>query len=219
MKRTLNLVLLFTLIIFCNCSGDNIQKIDKPITLQTLKEGDLLFIAKKTNNPITDVTQGVDGLKIDHVAIYHKDGNTEYALEAIPPKVVLTPISKFIERSKGKNKNQKPQIVIGRVKTDIDINASIKKALSYIGRPYDFFYMPDDKEIYCSELVQKCYVDHKGNLLFTPIPMSFHDKNGKILKIWEDFYRLHKRKVPEGEPGSNPGDLSRRNILKISYDL
>ena len=49
-----------------------------------------MFVVKETSNPITDATQGIDGLKIDHVAIYHHTDSADYALEAIGKGVVLT---------------------------------------------------------------------------------------------------------------------------------
>ena len=97
------------------------------------------------------------------------------------------------------------------------MNTSMKHALSYLGRPYDHFYMPDDKEIYCSELVQKSFVDHHGLPIFPTIPMSFHDKDGKILDSWKQFYAFYHREVPEGEPGTNPGQLSRDKAVKVTY--
>ena len=48
----------------------------------TLHEGDLMFVVKETSNPITDATQGINGLKIDHVAIFHHTDSADYALEA-----------------------------------------------------------------------------------------------------------------------------------------
>ena len=41
-----------------------------------------MFVVKETNNPITDATQGIYGLKIDHVAIFHHTDSADYALEA-----------------------------------------------------------------------------------------------------------------------------------------
>ena len=174
-----------------------------------------MFVVKETSNPITDATQGIDGLKIDHVAIYHHTDSADYALEAIGKGVVLTPLTAFLNRTKGKE--GKPLVAVGRVITDCDMNTSMKRALSYVGRPYDHFYMPDDKEIYCSELIQKSFVDHHGLPVFPTIPMSFHDKDGKILDSWKQFYAFYHREVPEGEPGTNPGQLSRDKAVKVTY--
>ena len=65
--------------------------------------------------------------------------------------------------------------------------------------------------IYCSELVQMCYVDTAGRPIFGTIPMSFHDRSGRILDYWTEFYRQRGMAVPEGQPGTNPGQLSRHS--------
>ena len=175
--------------------------------LAKLCEGDLLFCAKRAGNPITDVTQGFDGMKIDHVAIFHRMGRESFALEAIHKGVCLTPIDSFMSR--------REQIVVARLKDSVGVSHSVERALKYLGKPYDFNFMPDDSAFYCSELVQKCYRYNNGELVFKPIPMSFHDKTGKITKYWKDYYANQGLRVPEGEPGSNPGDLSRSKAIKI----
>ena len=206
LKKIASNLLLLCFILLVGCSADSFQGDD--ISLKNLHEGDLMFVVKETSNPITDATQGIDGLKIDHVAIYHHTDSADYALEAIGKGVVLN-------RTKGKE--GKPLVAVGRVITDCDMNTSMKHALSYVGRAYDHFYMPDDKEIYCSELVQKSFVDHHGLPVFPTIPMSFHDKDGKILDSWKQFYAFYHREVPEGEPGTNPGQLSRDKAVKVTY--
>ena len=213
LKKIVSNLLLLCFILLVSCSADSFQGDD--ISLKNLHEGDLMFVVKETSNPITDATQGIDGLKIDHVAIYHHTDSADYALEAIGKGVVLTPLTAFLNRTKGKE--GKPLVAVGRVIADCDMNTSMKRALSYLGRPYDHFYMPDDKEIYCSELVQKSFVDHHGLPVFPTIPMSFHDKDGKILDSWKQFYAFYHREVPEGEPGTNPGQLSRDKAVKVTY--
>ena len=116
------------------------------------------------------------------------------------------------------DKRQK-HIFIGRIQGKWDVEASVAKAKSYIGRPYDFYFEPNDSAIYCSELVQISYQDKKGHLLFEPIPMSFHDNSGEITKYWKEYYRKAGKKVPEGTPGSNPGNLSRNPKVKIIGQL
>ena len=158
LKRIQSNLLLLCLILLVSCSTESFQ--DEDISLRNLHEGDLMFVVKETSNPITDATQGINGLKIDHVAIFHHTDSANYALEAYGKVVSLTPLTNFLDRSKWKD--EKPHIAVGRVIVDCDMNTSMKRALSYLGRPYDRFYMPDDKEIYCSELIQKSFVDHHG---------------------------------------------------------
>lgn len=215
LKHIVSNLLLLCLISLVGCSAESFQ--DEDISLQNLHEGDLMFVVKETSNPITDATQGINGLKIDHVAIFHHTDSADYALEAYGKAVSLTPLTKFLDRTKGKE--GKPLIAVGRVIVDCDMATSMNRALSYLGRPYDHFYMPDDKEIYCSELVQKSFVDHHGLPVFPTIPMSFHDKDGKILDAWVHFYAFYHREIPEGEPGTNPGQLSRDKAVKVTYEF
>lgn len=179
----------------------------KKINRTNLCEGDLLFCAKEASNPITEVTQGVSGMKIDHVAIVHKQVNKTYALEAIHKGVTLTPIDSFMAR--------RETVVAARLCDTLGVAQSVERALSFLGRPYDFNFMPSDSAFYCSELVQKNYRYSNGQLVFKPIAMSFHDKTGKITDYWKEYYGLQGLTVPEGEPGSNPGDLSRSKAIQI----
>ena len=176
-----------------------------------LRDGDLLFVVTPTGNAITAVTSGIRSLPIDHVGIYHTENGQGMVLEANYDGVVDTPFDLFTHRN--------PQLLVGRVKGHIDIPQSILNAHSYLGRPYDFVFLPDNNAIYCSELVQKSYVDSSGQLLFSPIGMSFHNSEGQLLPYWIDFYSRRGLDVPEGQPGSNPGEMSRRKNVKIKYKI
>ena len=174
-------------------------------------EGDLAFVVNREGNAITEVTHGIDGLPIEHVAIMHRIGGDNgplYVIEAIGRGVCLTPIDTFLCSNGACN------VVLGRVE-DLDARQSVRKALSYIGVPYDYYFMPDDSAMYCSELVQKCYVDKAGAHVFQPIAMSFHDAQGHITDYWRQHYAAQGLDVPDGAPGSNPGDLSRSKRVRI----
>ncbi len=181
--------------------------------LLEVHDGDLLFVAQPRANVITQVTQGVDGLAIDHVAVLHHiggDGGPLYAIEAIPRQgVVLTPIDSLIAREVGAT------LVLGCVQ-GVDVHRSLRQALRLVGLSYDDLYMPGDSAIYCSELVQMCYVDTAGGQIFSTIPMSFHDSSGRILDHWTEFYRQRGMAVPEGLPGTNPGQLSRHPSVRTA---
>lgn len=202
MKKTLFLWLTLLLSAVC-VSAQRLERIG----LGSLCEGDLLFCAQEKGNNITDVTQGVGGMKIDHVAIFHRQGGRTFALEAIHSGVGLTPTDSFMAR--------REVVLAARLRDTLGVARSVESALGFIGRPYDFNFMPDDSAFYCSELVQKCYRDSRGELVFKPIPMSFHDQSGRITPYWHDYYARQGLQVPEGEPGSNPGDLSRSAAICI----
>lgn len=177
---------------------------------QELREGDLLFCCTDTANAITAVTSGVEGLPIDHVAVFHRiggEGGIPYVIEAVKPAVQLTPLDTFLCRN--------PHVIIGRVNVDFSIRRSVRRCLAMVGKPYDDLYLPGDSAIYCSELVQLNYRSVSDRPIFEPIPMSFHDSTGQVTDYWRDFYGQRGMIVPEGAPGTNPGELSRRPQIII----
>jgi len=170
---------------------------------QTLKSGDLLFHVVEQGNAITDVTPGM----IDHVAIVlSKDS----VIEAVSTGVKTTPLDSL--------RQQKGCYIIGRVRK-VDAAQSVANARQYLGRKYDRLYLPDNEDIYCSELVQFSFIDTQGRRLFSSIPMSFHDASGRITDYWTKFYRQYNIAVPEGQPGTNPGELSQRKMVRIKGRL
>ena len=170
---------------------------------QSLSTGDLLFHVVEKGNAITDVTPGM----IDHVAIVlSKDS----VIEAVGAGVKTTPLDSL--------RQQEGYYLIGKVR-GADPALSITNARRFLGRPYDRLYLPDNDAIYCSELVQFSMVDKEGHRLLSPIPMSFHDASGRITPYWQQFYEEQGMEVPEGWPGSNPGELSKRREVRIKGRL
>ncbi len=175
-----------------------------------LQEGDLLFCCADSANAITAVTSGVEDLPIDHVAVFHRiggEGGVPYVIEAVKPAVCLTPIGSFL--------NDNAHIIVGRVNVEVDWKKSIRRCLMMVGRPYDDLYLPGDSAIYCSELVQMNYLTPSGKQVFDAIPMSFHDETGQVTDYWREFYGHRGMSVPEGAPGTNPGELSCRPQVTI----
>ena len=207
-----------------------------------LKDGDLLFVVNGNGNDITDVTVGVDGLGIDHVAVY-AEGNV---IEAIPESgVVESPLDSFLVRL-----SENETVLVGRV-DGLDVRASVDNARRLLGLPYDDIFMPGDSAVYCSELVQMSFAfsgqrervaadgtawttavkvvgtdgtdgtdctdgeDYAAEAVFATIPMSFHDSTGRVTEFWTKFYAARGLAVPEGEPGTNPGQLSRDPNVRI----
>ncbi|MCR5313021.1 MAG: hypothetical protein K6E54_05140 [Bacteroidaceae bacterium] len=185
-----------------------------------LQNGDLLFVivneekASDFARSIVGSTQGIDSKKISHVAIVCKEDSGMYVLEATGKGVIISPLDSFYTHSPH-SVDGEPMVIAGRVKGNVDLVSSLRQAKGYIGRKYDFIFSDTDDEFYCSELVQKSYHDKDGKLVFDPIPMSFHDDKGRILKHWIEHYKKRGLEVPEGAPGSNPGALSRHERVEI----
>lgn len=167
---------------------------------QSLRPGDLLFHVAPQDNAITSVTPGM----IDHVALCI---NRDSVIEAIGTGVVITHIDTVLTREEG-------HYLRGRIK-GVDAKRTLQNARRYLGRPYDRLYLPNDSAIYCSELIQLSAVNHRGEALLETIPMSFHDATGRITDYWRTFYQQQGMSVPEGWPGTNPGELSQRPIVEL----
>lgn len=193
-------------LLLCGC-----QSMRSLRSVEQLHDGDLLFHVVESGNAITAVTHGTASLPIDHVAIYYTDSSgAPMVVQAIYDGVMSTPLGTLLD--------EPGYYVAGRVK-GADVEASVRNALRHVGKPYDFVFSPNDREIYCSELVQLSYVDSNGRLVFSPIPMTFRDAEGVIPPYWQTFYSQRNLPVPEGAPGSNPGELTRRKEVKIMYHL
>lgn len=172
-----------------------------------LHEGDLIFHVAPQENAITQSTGHMGDYRLDHVAIFFRHNGQPSVVEATEKGVVVTPIDSFVKSGE--------QYLIGRLTQKFKRRATISNALQYLGRAYDFYFLPDNEAIYCSELVLLSFVDKHGQFIFQPIPMSFHDASGQILPYWLDHYAQAGLKVPEGAPGSNPTELAKRKNIRL----
>jgi len=177
-----------------------------------IMDGDLLFVGSNTTGKaISEATvHNPNDVPIYHVAIATWVNGNLYALEATDEGVVLTPYDKF-------GMQPGDTVLIGRLNDRSGIEQSVSNAMKYLGKPYDNLYMIDTQEIYCSELVQLSYVNGRGERLFPLIHMSFHGKDGKILKYWRDHYDAHGMAVPEGALGTNPAQIAHDQAVQIIH--
>ncbi|MBQ8655929.1 MAG: hypothetical protein IJ527_02560 [Prevotella sp.] len=190
MLKSYQIVIMLSAWLCCACAGQSPAGFDGQDS--NVREGDLLFHVTVDTNQITRVTGGM----IDHVAIAL---SADSVIEAVGRGVVVTAISDLLK--------QDGYFVVGRV-GDADAHQSVLNARRYLGCAYDSLFLAGNDAVYCSELVQLSYVDARGRQLFTCVPMSFHDSTGRVTDYWRDFYARHQMEVPEGQPGTNPAQLS-----------
>lgn len=199
------------IIFFCSCltaipalgQNDSLPE----LKASDLEYGSLIFAINEHGNSITQSTTKAGDFPIDHVGIIYWECDAPYVIEATRKRgVTVTDLPHFLKRN--------PVCVVGKV-SGVDVFKSVNNALEYHDLPYDYLFEPDDSAIYCSELVQKSFVDSTGNKIFNTIPMSFHDTTGRILPYWIKFYQKHGRSVPEGEPGTNPSQLAKSPKTKL----
>ena len=197
--------LLFTILISCT----------KNFKLQ---EGDLLFQDLDSSplcNAIELVTPGYNGANFSHIGLVVLDNDTLKVLEAIPPKVMITNLDDFINRSFDKNGN--PKVIVGRLKKEF--TNSISNAVSYskskLDITYDEVFLINNETYYCSELIFEAF---EKDSIFQLKPMTFlHPKTKDTLKVWKEYYSDLNTNIPEGNPGINPGIMSLSNKIEMVH--
>ncbi|WP_027250711.1 YiiX/YebB-like N1pC/P60 family cysteine hydrolase [Photobacterium halotolerans] len=186
-----------------------------------MRTGDLIFTQIGSSaNAISSVTEGFRGARVNHVGVVVENSFGKYVLEAYYPEVRLTNIATHIRRSRDHRSN--PRYMIGRLKSSHQdlIPDAIVYGLEQRNIPYDHLYLTGESALYCSELIVDMFKHANGGTeFFTEQPMSFRDiETGEVHDQWISYYEYFGMPVPENEPGSNPGDISKDARLHI-YDV
>lgn len=180
--------------------------------------GDLLFTQIGAgDNAISAVTEGYRGARVNHVGIILINNKGTFVLEAFPPEVRVTQVDVHLKRSQ--DVQMKPRYICARLNepyTEL-IAPAVEYGLSRRNIPYDELYLTDASALYCSELVVDMFRYANADEVFFPEkPMTFRSPfTGEILPAWTAYYRHFGMEVPDGEPGSNPGDISKDSRLTI----
>ena len=221
--------ILFICFISCNSSDNNDFQ---------LQIGDILF-QDLDSSPLCDaiemVTPGYNNYNFSHIGIIIEGGipfttnadsrfeekyfyNLEEdfkVLEAIPNKVTTTHIDSFLNRSLDNNHN--PKVIVGRLKKryQYSILDAVKFLKSKIGVKYDDYFIKDNSKYYCSELIYEAF---EKDSIFKLYPMTFLDPNTRdTMILWQKYYQKLETKIPEGEPGINPGVMSISEKIEIVH--
>lgn len=184
--------------------------------IKNIKNGDLIFVGAQTeelSGAINRVTKLSEETNFDHVGLIEKTSDSIFVLHAAPMGgSQREEIHHFYTSQTEKNN----KIVIYRLKDNYQKNIpnAISKAKTMLGKPYNWLYILNDNELYCSDFVERAF---RNDNVFELIPMNFkNQKTGKIDDFWVDFYRKKGKEVPQDEPGTNPNQLaSSEKLIKI----
>lgn len=228
MKKINNLftlpLLLFTLIIN-SCAKNNINATDqsqntlsKMLALKDINNGDLIFVGAEEENlsgAINRVTQLNENTTFDHVGIIEKTKDSVFVLHAAPKGGSQREFINDFYNDRSKN-----ALVIYRLKNEYlkSIPQAIINAKNLLGKPYNWDYILNNEEYYCSDFVERAF---RNDQIFDLIPMNFKNpKTGEIDQFWIDFYDKKGKSVPQNEPGTNPNQIaSSDKLLKIGQLL
>lgn len=185
-----------------------------------LQHGDLLFQDLNCGelcDAIEAVTEGVDNRDFSHCAMVVDVDGTLQVVEATGSAVQLTSIESFFKRSG--DTGEINNIYVGRVKREFTplIEEASTYALKQVGQPYYNSFLMNNGQFYCSELLYESFKAANSNEeFFTLSPMTFKDPNNhNFFPAWVDYYAELGEDIPEGEPGLNPGSISRSEKIDI----
>lgn len=188
-----------------------------------LQRGDLLFQdldGGKLSDAIETVTEGYHGARLSHVGmvVSTRPGGVQ-VIEASGPGVRVTSLDRFLARSH--DATGRPKVLVGRLKPPYRplIPTAVAFAMDQRGKPYDRFFKMDGQAYYCSELIHDAFrhANH-GRPLFATTPMTFKDPaTGEFFPAWTEYFAKLGASVPEGDPGVNPGAMSRADCLDIVH--
>jgi hypothetical protein len=188
-----------------------------------LQQGDLLF-QDLDGGPLCEaiekVTTGYQGMNLSHVGIVAKDDDGNFiVIEAVSAGVEVTPLQIFLERSF--DARHHPKVIIGRLKEPYCrlIPYALKEAHALKGRPYDRVFSIDNEAYYCSELIYEIFLRvNNNNPVFKLQPMTFKEPDTREFHpAWESYFAELGIPIPEGQPGINPGGVSRSPVLTIVH--
>lgn len=175
-----------------------------------LQNADLVFVMEgesSFSDAISRSTSFTDTVSFIHVGIIEKKGNDIYVIEASPEEGVREiSLSDFL-------KDTKNGVVFKRLELDFALDFAINKAKEYLGQPYDWYYLPDNGKMYCSELVYEAYRYPSGEKIFMAKPMNFKDSEGRYPQFWIDLFKKLETDIPQDVLGTNPNDLAKNPLL------
>jgi len=189
-----------------------------------LEPGDLLFQDSDCGplcDAIEQVTTGYGGATFSHMGIAATDTIGNFVvIEAISSGVKITPLKRFLSRSL--DARRRPKVVVGRLKESYRrlIPSALKEAMALKGKPYDKVFAIGNDSYYCSELIYEIFMRANNNEpVFELQPMTFKSPGtANTFPEWQEYFSELGVPVPEGQPGINPGGISRSQAVDIIHE-
>ena len=181
-----------------------------------LQNGDLIFVGLPVgyhsengsmDEAISSATGENGALNLIHVAIAQVKADSIWIIDAtIAHGVDRHPLDTFLKDFTLRDGSY-PTFIVKRVQ-GVDADAAVERAMSFCGRAYDVRFLPDNEDLYCTELVQKSFLDAAGKPVFESEPMNFRAPDGTLPPYWEWLFGQLGMEVPQGLPGTNPQKMA-----------
>ena len=186
-----------------------------------LRDGDLLFQEWNCGEgcaAIADVTQSAYRRRLTHCGFFYRDRTgTLRVVEAVGRGVVSTELQDFLGRT---SEWRRGRVLVGRtMASPVALRAALDFALARLGQPYDAAFAIGNEQWYCSELLDAALAHGvgEGTSYFGLEPMTFRGLRGsQVAPYWQHYFDSLGISVPEGQPGINPGAMSRSSRIRLS---
>lgn len=181
--------------------------------------GNLIFICDSSNmgQAIQSSTSwNSNRCGFTHVGITELTDSGVYVIDASPSLgVARRPLLDFIFSVYDTNSDYEFLQIAEYYMVDVpfDTTTFLERLHSFIGQPYDPYFMHDNGRLYCSELVYECFFDRNGHHLFPAKPMNFKAADGTMPPYWQHHFEHLGIAIPQDMPGTNPNDMSKSPIL------
>lgn len=167
----------------------------------TLKDGDVIFQTNVEGQGLA--IQLATKSTYTHVGILFKTDDQWMVYEAVEP-VKKTPLQQFIAEGDSGHYVIKRMVQSDSLLT-MDKKAAMKTYLNaQLNKPYDPYFNWDDKVLYCSELVWKCYRKAGIELCGLKALKTYDLKRPVVKDIMKERYG---KAIPYDEKVVSPGDI------------
>lgn len=200
------------------------------INAASLKTCDLIFEldgGSDFSQAITDATTRGDSLNFVHVGIIEVgeegvnviEASPKYGVRVVSLNDFMTPeqlICDSLSSNIGEDEimpGKSSKYRFKRLNMDFPADKVIDRAKSFVGQPYDWWYLPDNGKMYCSELVYESFLTEEGERIFESHPMNFQSDDGTFPEFWVRLFEELGDEIPQGKEGTNPNDLWRDSRL------
>ena len=191
-----------------------------------VQNGDLLFVGLPLDYSLTEDTSSMssaiakstgkqDEINYIHVAILEVDTNNRiWIIDAtLKHGVDRYPLDTFLHDFTLKDGSM-PIFHIKRLRNNKHVSKYVENAKKFCGRKYDMYFLPDNEEKYCSELVRDSYIRPNGKHIFSEAPMNFKSSDGTFPIYWIQLFNYINQPIPQDLPGTNPNAMAKEKCLR-----